>query len=422
MNILFLSDNFPPEVNAPAHRTLEHCREWVRQGARVTVITCAPNFPRGKVYPGYRNRLYQTEYIDGIRVLRVWTYIAPNAGRIKRILDYFSFAVAAVVASFWQRPDIIVATSPQFFTALAGYMVARLKRRPWIMEVRDLWPESIRAVGAMYRRSLLDRLEWLERFLYRRADALVVVTESFRENMIQRGIDPDKIHVIKNGVDLGIYHPRPRDRQLEAALGLEGKFVVGYLGTHGMAHKLDFILACAAATPQPDIHYLFIGDGAERKRLLQLKEQLGLQNVTMLDSVPRSEVVRYLSLLDVSLVPLMRSNTFKKVIPSKIFENAAMEKPILLGVEGESAALIHAYGAGLCFEPENQADFLQQLARLYAEEALYIDCQAGCRRLARDFDRRELAGKMFELLALTARMDLSDKPPVDTPNWVRTNS
>ena len=149
MKILFLSDNFPPEVNAPASRTYEHCKEWVKQGIDVTVITCFPNFPEGKLYLGYRNKLIQKEVIDGIQVIRIWSYITSNEGFIRRTMDYISFGIFSFSIGLFIRNDLIVATSPQFFTALFGRKLAFWRRKPWVMEVRDLWPESIKNVGAL---------------------------------------------------------------------------------------------------------------------------------------------------------------------------------------------------------------------------------------------------------------------------------
>lgn len=399
MQLLFLTDNFPPEVNAPATRTYEHCREWVKAGVKVTVITCAPNFPQGKVYPGYRNRLWQEEDLEGIRVIRVWSYITANAGFSRRILDYLSFAFSSFWASLFVRADLIVATSPQFFTAVGGHCAAWVKGKPWVMEVRDLWPESIRAVGAVAgQEKWLNRLEQLELFLYRKAKSVVVVTDAFKANISQRGIAEDKIFVVKNGVMPNQYSARPKDAALLEQLGLEGKFVVGYLGTHGMAHKLDFILDCAPKA-QPDVHFLFVGGGAEKAALAERVAREKITNVTMLPPVLKPEVPRYLSITDLALVPLRKSDTFKTVIPSKIFENAAMGKPILLGVEGESQAIIEQYGAGLCFEPENQEHFLEQLERLRANPDLYEQCVRNCAPLAKDFDRRFLAGEMLKILS-----------------------
>ncbi|MCB9299020.1 MAG: glycosyltransferase family 4 protein [Lewinellaceae bacterium] len=397
MKILFLTDNFPPEVNAPASRTYEHCVEWAKEGVEVTVITCAPNFPQGRVYEGYRNKLYQEEWMDGIRVIRVWSYITANAGFTRRVLDYVSFALSASLASLFIKTDIIIATSPQFFAAVGGYTASLLKRRPWLMEVRDLWPESIKAVEAMDHQRAIDWLERLELHLYRKARQVIVVTDAFKANISGRGIPANKIQVVKNGVRLSQFRPQPKDAGLTESLGLQGKFVLGYLGTHGLAHKLDFILECASEAPE-HVHFLFIGDGAERARLLDIQQGKGLANVSLLPSIPRSEVARYISLTDAALVPLKKSDTFKTVIPSKIFENAAMEKPILLGVEGESQAIIEQYGAGLCFEPENKTDFLSQLQRLSTDSALYSQLQAGCRRLAADFGRERLAREMLEVV------------------------
>lgn len=398
MKILFLSDNFPPEVNAPATRTYEHCLEWVRRGAEVTVVTCFPNFPQGKVYKGYKNKLYQVEHMDGIRVVRVWTYIVPNKGFIKRVLDYISFSVSAFIVGLFLKFDVIVATSPQFFTALCGRTLHFWKRRPWIMEVRDLWPESVKTVGAMKDSIFIRYFEWEEMRCYRSAQRIVVVTDSFKKKLTARGVPHTKIAVIKNGVDKDLFSPQPKDKELISKLGLEGKTVIGYIGTHGMAHKLDFILHCAKKMENNSkCYFLFIGGGAEKERLVKLKEQLGCNNVTMLEPVPKTEVRKYISILDVCLINLKKSPLFTSVIPSKIFENAAMQKPILMGVEGEAKEIVESYGAGLCFEPENEADFMEKLHQLLNPDT-YHKCCEGCQNLAAHFDRKVLADKMLDII------------------------
>ncbi|MCA9181591.1 MAG: glycosyltransferase family 4 protein, partial [Planctomycetales bacterium] len=343
MHILFLTDNFPPEVNAPASRTFEHCREWKNAGHKITVVTCAPNFPKGRVFEGYRNRLWQSEEIEGIRVIRVWSYITANEGFVKRILDYQSFMFAAVLASVWvRRVDLVVGTSPQFFTACAAYAVSRMKRVPWVFELRDLWPESIRAVGAMKDSKALDFLEMIERFLYRKASAVVTVTNAFRDNLIGRGINGDKIHVVTNGVDISRFNPREKDVELVHRLGLADKFVAGYIGTHGMAHALETLLEAAdKLRRRPDgdrYRILLLGDGARKAELEAKAQSMGLDNVLFVDSVSKDEVVRYWSLLDVSIIHLRKTELFTTVIPSKLFECMGMGIPVLHGVEGESAA------------------------------------------------------------------------------------
>ncbi len=398
MKILFISDNFPPEVNAPATRTYENCREWVRLGAEVTVITCAPNFPQGKVYPGYKNKLYQKETIDGITVIRVWSYIVANKGFLKRVLDYISFSVTSFFAGLFRSADLIVATSPQFFSALSGRTLSFWKRTPWVMEVRDIWPESIKTVGAMKDNLFIRYFEWQERRCYKSARRIVVVTDSFKRKLIERGVPAEKIFVVKNGVNKDLFQPQPKDEALLQELQLEGKTIIGYIGTHGMAHKLDFILQQAKQLEGTPYHFLFLGDGAEKENLLRLRDELGCTNVTMLPSVSKKEVVRYLSILDVCLINLRKSDLFTTVIPSKMFENAAMRIPILMGVDGEAREIIESYGAGMAFAPEDADDFLRKLQAL-TQPQTYAACQDGCTRLADAFDRRALAEKMFQILS-----------------------
>lgn len=399
MRILFLTDNYPPEVNAPASRTFDHVTEWHRCGHEITVITCAPNFPSGHVYSGYKNKLYHKEDIDGIKVVRVWSYIAENKGFFKRTLDYISFSITSFLAGLFQKTDIIIATSPQFFTALSGRTLSFFKRKPWIMEVRDLWPESIKAVNALKDSLFIKYFEWEEKRCYKSARQIVVVTDSFKTALIDKGVNANKISVVKNGVNRDLFKPIPKDMELISRLKLNGKKIIGYIGTHGMAHKLDFVLKCAKHMEgKNNYHFLLIGAGAEKRGLLSLKESLNLENVTMLDPVPKTEVNKYISILDAALINLKKSPLFRTVIPSKIFENAGMHIPILMGVEGEAQAIVEQYGAGLCFEPENKEDFEKKLTRLLEDKELYKRCQEGCEVLAQAFDRKNLARDMLKVV------------------------
>ena len=399
MKLLFLTDNFPPEVNAPANRTYEHCKEWVKNGVDVTVITCAPNFPKGQVYEGYKNKLYQTETIDGIKVIRVWSYISANEGFVKRILDYISFAVMAFFAGLFVKTDLIVATSPQFFTALSGRWLSFFKQKKWVFEVRDLWPESIIAVGAMKRNRAIRFFEWLEKRLYLSADHIIVVTDTFKEKIIARGISSEKISVFKNGANLQMFKPKEKSKDLEKKLKLQNKTVFAYIGTHGMAHGLSFILDSIKPLEEtyPELAFLFIGDGAEKKNLIQQAKELELSNAVFVDSVSKKEVVDYLSLMDVALVNLRKSDTFKTVIPSKIFEAAAMEKPILLGLEGETKGIIENYNAGVCYMPEDQDSFYKAVQSITSTER-YRENVEGTKKLIQDFDRSKIAERMLSCL------------------------
>jgi glycosyltransferase involved in cell wall biosynthesis len=403
MHILFLSDNFPPEVNAPASRTFEHCREWVREGHRVTVITTVPNFPAGKVLPGYRNHLYARDTVEGIEVIRVWSYISANEGFLRRTLDYVSYAATASLAAlFVRKVDIVVATSPQFFTACAGWLTGLLKRRPYVFELRDLWPESIRAVGAMKNESALAALEALELFLYRRAAAVVSVTRSFKVNLIERGISAEKIEVITNGADLTRFAPRPKDAELVRTLGLEDHFVAGYVGTHGMAHALGTVLEAAEIVRGLPgggaVRILLLGDGAEKQALKARAEALRLSNVVFVDTVTKDEVARYWSLLDASIVHLKDTPLFRTVIPSKLFECMAMGIPVLHGVRGESADIVARDGVGVVFTPENPRALAQAITALMNDEPGRKAMAKRCVEGARAYDRTNLARRMSGLL------------------------
>ncbi len=399
MKILFLTDNFPPETNAPATRTFEHCKEWVAKGAEVTVITGFPNFPKGKIYPGYKNKRIQHEEIEGIKVIRVWTFIAANKGFIKRTLDFLSFMISAFFAGLTVKTDKIVATSPQFFTALAGKWLSFWKRKPWIMEVRDIWPESIVAVGASKRNLIIKYFEWLEKRMYNSAKHIVVVTDSFKDNLINKNVPKDKISVFKNGVNIANYPPIPKNQKVLQDLKLESKFIFGYIGTHGMAHGLDFILNAIEPLQKsnPDFHFLFIGDGAERENLIEQSNKMELKNTTFLPSVTKVDVKKYLSVMDIALVNLKKSDTFLSVIPSKIFEAAAMGKPILLGLNGETKGIIQQYNAGLCFEPENKTEFINTSIKI-AEPSIYQKKKEGAFILAQNFQREKIANQMLNTI------------------------
>lgn len=406
MQILFLSHYFPPEVNAPASRTFEHCRQWVKDGHSVTVVTCAPNHPRGQVYEGYSNRLFQREERDGIHVVRLWTYVTANEGFVKRTLNYLSYFVAAVLATpFLPKANVVISTSPQFFNGLAGYFVSRVLRIPWVLEIRDLWPESILAVGAINNRMIIRLLEWLEQFAYRKADRIVPVTDSFQRYITAKGISSEKIEVVKNGADLDLYKPFTGANTLAESLGLNGKFVASYFGTHGMAHHLETILyAAEQLRAYPDIMLLLAGDGAERQKLLSLQRQLQLTNVLMLGQQPKHQMPHLWALSSVSLILLRRSDLFKTVIPSKIFESMAMEKPIILGVEGESAEIVRSAEAGFCIEPENTQELVQRLLDLYHHPDLRNRFGTnGRKHVCEYYDRLTLSRKFEQLLENTCK-------------------
>lgn len=402
VRILFISDNFPPEVNAPASRTYDHCREWVRSGHEVTVITSAPNFPKGKVYDGYKNRIWSRENIDGIAVIRVWSYITANEGVYKRTADFISFMISSFAASlFIKRHDLVIGTSPQFFSACSAYLIGAIHGMPFVFEVRDLWPESIKVVGAMSDSLFIRLLEKVESFLYRKAALIVTVTATIRQCLIERGIAAGKLLVVTNGVDTSRFKPLEKNFDLLRELDLENKFVVGYIGTHGMAHALETILLAAerlCKERNDRYRFLFLGHGARKSSLMDMAKRLSLSNVVFIDSVPKDEVPRYWSALDVAVTHLKRVDLFAGAIPSKMFECMAMGIPLLHGIRGESASIVENLAIGLVFEPENHDDLYEKLIKLERNGFDLAAMKANSIDSARRYDRKFLANTMLENL------------------------
>jgi glycosyltransferase involved in cell wall biosynthesis len=408
MHILYVSQYFPPETGAPAARVSELARAWVEAGHQVTVLTGLPNHPTGIVPPEYQHRVLVREDFHGVRVVRTWIYAAANRGRLRRSLAYASFAASAAL---WgqlhvARPDVLVATSPQFLCAVAGHAIARLRSLPFVFEVRDLWPESIVAVGALPEGHPIVRgLTLVERYLYRQADRIVVVTDSFSSRLRERGVAANKIDVVKNGVDLERFVPGSRDTPLRARLGLAGKFVVSYVGTHGMAHGLDRVLdAAAALRPQDKIRFLFVGEGAERQRLQARAKTESLDNVVFLGALPRDAMSEVYATSDLCLVPLRKTELFRTVLPSKIFEILGMARPLLLSVDGEARALVEASGGGIFVPPEDAPAMAEAILRLARDPAACQQMGERGRAYVREhFDRKRLATRYLGILEEVAR-------------------
>jgi len=401
MKILFLTENFPPETNAAATRVHERACYWAKSGHEVTVLTSAPNFPNGRLFDGFENRWHQVDDMDGIRVVRVKTYMAANQGTLRRTLDFVSFMVSAVGAGlFERRPDVVVSTSPQFFAAVGGWALAALRRVPFVFELGDLWPASIVAVGAMRDSLVIRWLEKLELFLYRRAAAVIALTNAFKTNLIGRGIAAGKIAVVINGVDLWRYGPRPTDTGLAGTWGTGGRFIVGYVGTHGMAHGLSNVLRAAEILrDRKDIAFLLAGAGAERDALVAETERLELSNVIFMDPQPKDRMPAVWSLCDAALVHLRNSPAFTEVIPSKMFEAMGMGLPILLALPvGEASAILAADGAGLHVAPEDPTALAEAVIAMADDDAKRRDLAARSLAAAPRHSREAQAAHMIAAL------------------------
>ena len=418
MRILFLSHYFFPEGNAPATRVYELTRRWAEAGHEVTVVTSAPNVPNGVVYEGYRNRPFQRERIGGVSVWRVWTFLAANRGTARRILNFLSYAATATLAGlFAPKPDVVIATSPQFFCGWAGVVVSFLRRRPFVLEIRDIWPESIVAVEAMEPSRWIRALEWLELRMYAAADHIVTVGEGYRRKLVEKGVPAERLSIVPNGVDLAAFAPERATPWLRAEHDLGDRFVCAYVGTIGMGAGLEVVLSAARRLREAgrdDLRFALVGDGAEREDLEARAREEGLDSIVFTGRVDKARIPGLLAEVDACLVHLRRTPLFQTVMPSKIFEASAQRRPIVLGVEGFAAELVSEAEAGLCIEPENDRQLLEALDRLAADPELASRLgDNGFERIARRFDFGELAVRYAASLEALPSGAPTARPPAE---------
>jgi colanic acid biosynthesis glycosyl transferase WcaI len=374
LKILYVSQYFPPEMGAPAARAVELARHWVQLGHDVTVLTGFPNHPTGFVPPEWRPRLRKRVYretVDGIKVVRTWLLPYPNRKAYERMLNYSSFCVSAALRGLEiERPDVVIGTSPQLLVGPGGWWIARWKRAPFVFEVRDLWPESLAAVGVGQENSVLHRvLGAVAGFLYRHSQRVVVVTPAFKEHLIQQWKVPEeKIAVVENGVETDLFAPENAEPGLRERLGITGRFVACYVGTMGLAHGLDTLIDAAGQLQRtrPEALFLLVGEGADKERIKILAETRGLKNLTFVDQQPRERIPAFIHASDVCLVLLKKTELFKTVIPTKMLEFLSCAKPVVLGVEGQARQLMEEARGGIVIEPENAEALVQAIERLAA--------------------------------------------------------
>ena len=317
----------------------------------------------------------------------------------------FTFQAAWQATPHLRDTDVLIASSPTLFSVIAAFVVSRRVGAPYVFEVRDLWPAIFVELGVIRNRVAIGLLEWLELALYRRACAVVTVTQAFADDIARRGIEPAKLHVIPNGVDLDAFRPEPEEAPLRAELGLGDKLVVLYCGAHGISHALSRILDVAARLQgDPRIHFLFVGEGAEKDTLVARARALQLGNVTFLAAVPREQVPALYRAADVCLVPLRAVPLFRSFIPSKMFEILACGRPILASLEGEAARILEASGAAVVVPPEDVDAIAAAVRRLAADPALRAALGArGRPYVAEHFERKRLAARYLEVLEGAAR-------------------
>lgn len=390
-------------MGAPAARVSELARHWVQSGHQVTVLTGFPNHPTGVIPPDYKGKFRQVVYretVDNVRVVRTWLLPFPNRKAHERILNYLSFCLSAsLTGSFLSQPDVIIASTPQLFVGLSGWWLGRVRKAPFVLEVRDLWPDSITASGMGREGSMPIRvLRAVAGFLYRSCEHIVVVTRAFREDLVSKwAVPPEKISIVENGVETDLFTPDGGKDTAKSALGIQGRFVVSYIGTLGLAHGLSTVLQGAAQLQAtlPEILFLFVGEGADKERLVSLAQDRGLRNVLFLSEQPREKVPSVIRASDICLVPLKKADVFKTVIPTKMLEFMACGRPVILGVDGQARQVLDGAQAGVFVEPENQVALVQAIKHLYQDSTLRQTLGLNGRNYIMEHLSRERTAKLY---------------------------
>ena len=402
LRIVYWCQFFWPEVSAPSRRLLDFGRVWRELGHQVTIVTGMPNHPSGIVLSSYRRKLLAREEKDGLRVLRSWVYASPNQAGAKKLFGHISFALTSLISGLrLGSTDVLIASSPTFFAAYSAWIVARTRRAVFVLEVRDLWPEAFVGLGVLRRGRITRVLEELARFLYRRSDHIVVVTESFAGRIAAQGIPVSKITTITNGADIEWFAAdvSVAATTLRHQLGLEHKFVVAYIGAHGVSHGLKSVMEAAARCSDEHVAFLLVGDGGEKASLEKYRTENNLANVVMLPSQPAESIREFYALADVCLVPLRDIPLFEAFIPSKMFEIMASGRPIIGCLRGEAQRILERSGAALVVAPESPDALLDAIAVLErSPERREAMAAAGRPFAAAHYSRRALGERYASLL------------------------
>jgi colanic acid biosynthesis glycosyl transferase WcaI len=436
VKILYVSQYFPPEMGAPAARAAELAQHWANAGHAVSILTGFPNHPTGVVPAEWRSQLRRLTFHEkvapeklalekpgSVDVYRTWLWPLPNRKAHERMRNYASFCLSSALRGMTlPRPDVIIATSPQLLVGLAGWWLAFARRIPFVFEVRDLWPESLAAVGVGDENSLLHHsLSAIANFLYRHADHIVVVTPAFKDFLSRnRNVPAEKISVVENGVEIDQFSPRTTaaNRALRYELDAENKFVVCYVGTMGMAHGLETLLDAAAQlqTQNPAILFLLIGEGAEKERIKALAQSRGLANICFLDQQPREKIPAFISASDACAVLLRKTEVFKTVIPTKMLEFMSCSRPVILGVDGQARKIVEEARAGIAIEPENSVALVEAVQRLADDRDLCQQLGAqGREYIVRHFSRSQTAEAYIHVLAALLEATRQHKASAERP-------
>jgi len=403
LNFLIITQYFPPETGAPQNRLLQLAKRLKRSGVNVVVLTAMPNYPQMRIYEGYRGKFYGYEEIEGIPVHRCWIYAGTSKSILPRLVNYFSFVKSSFVVGLFKcsRQDFVFCESPPLFLGITAWLLSLIKRAKLVFNVSDLWPESAEKLGLVTNPFLIKISTILEEFLYRNSVMVTGQTQGIVKNISGR-FPAKRVHWLKNGVDIDELNNIPADPNWRIKNGFQpDDFLLLYAGILGHAQGLEVILHAAKILENlPNVQFIMVGSGPVREQLIAMKREMSLSNLHFFDNMPKREVIPVIRASDVALIPLRKLELFKGAIPSKIFENLALHKPVLLGVEGEAKELIVEKGqAGWAFEPENAADLAAKITYLAENRTLLREAgDHGYDFLRQEFDLDRVALEFLDIL------------------------
>jgi len=402
MKILFLTQYCPPEVGAPQNRIFEFAKQLKKFGHEVTILTAMPNYPRGEIFEEYRGKKIVKETIDGIDIVRTGIYVTKREDFVKRLRNYLSFTWSSVFsgAKHIEKQDVIITESPPLFLGWSGYVLSKMKKAKFIFNVSDLWPESAVKLGVLNNKAMIRASTWLEEFCYRKAAAVTGQTKGIVDNIVSRGFDKNKVHIITNGVDTEFFKKENRSEEFRESIGIKNKFAVVYAGIHGIAQGLEVLVdAAEIIKEEKEIQIVFIGEGPEKPMLMNKVKEKKLENVSFLPMQDKKDMPKIIASMDATVVPLKKLDIFKGALPSKMFENLASEIPIVLAVEGEAENLINDAQAGIVVEPENSKEIAKAILKLHKNKELREDLgKNGRSYVMNNFSREAIARKLENIL------------------------
>ena len=400
MRIVILTQWYPPE---PALLLQELAQTLKSRGHKVTVLTGFPNYPSGELYPGYRLRLRQRETLGGVPIVRMPLYPEHSRSGIRRVLNYISFALSSAILGAWSvsRPDVVFVYHPPLTIGVPAYVLSRLWRVPFVYQVQDLWPETLSATAMLNNRRLLDWIDRFARFVYSRADKILVISPGFRKNLLDKGVPAEKVHVVSNWVEFEDGPLVKPDLEWASRLGLAGRFNVMFAGNMGQAQALETVIEAAALLRDlPKIQFVFVGDGLALPSLKQAVQDKNLSNVRFLGRYPQQTMPNLYALVDVLLVHLKDAPLFEITIPHKVLTYLGAGKPILAAVAGDAAAIVLQTGAGTTCPPENPQALSEAVRYLFAmsPEARQTMGERGIQAAHTSYSREELVSKIEDVL------------------------